>query len=125
MNTRRLPSRSAARPPRSRKPPNVSAYALATHCNCRTSKSNDAWIEGNATLTMDTSRTTMNCVAHSSTRASQRRSSDELLIPDLHVVQETEQQFRYNTERSVRLSNGKHHSLHTEIRCTRETSSVA
>ncbi len=31
MNTRRRPSRSAARPPSSRKPPKVSAYAERTH----------------------------------------------------------------------------------------------
>ena len=31
-NTRRRPSRSAARPPSSRKPPKTSAYALITHC---------------------------------------------------------------------------------------------
>jgi hypothetical protein len=31
MNTRRRPSRSATRPPRSRKPPKVSAYALRIH----------------------------------------------------------------------------------------------
>ena len=32
MNTRLRPSRSAARPPSSRNPPKVSAYAVTTHC---------------------------------------------------------------------------------------------
>ena len=32
IRMRRRPSRSAARPPRSKNPPNVSAYAVTTHC---------------------------------------------------------------------------------------------
>ena len=39
--TRRRPSRSAARPPSSRKPPNVIAYAVTTHCRFSREKSSD------------------------------------------------------------------------------------
>ena len=60
MNTRRLPIRSAVRPPSRRKPPKTSAYALITHWRFSAEKPRSAWIDGKATFTMAMSRTTMN-----------------------------------------------------------------
>ncbi len=74
MNIRRLPSRSAIRPPSSRKPPKVSVYALTTHDRLSCEKSSAVPIEGSATLTIDASSTTTNCAAARSASASQRRS---------------------------------------------------
>jgi len=68
MKIRLRPSRSAARPPRSRKPPNVRAYALSTHCRFDCEKFRSLWIDGSATLTIETSRMTMK-------NAEQRRAS--------------------------------------------------
>jgi hypothetical protein len=51
-NIRRLPRRSAARPPSSRKPPNVTAYALTTHCSVCPEKPSPLPIRGSATYTM-------------------------------------------------------------------------
>ena len=59
-NTRRCPSRSAARPPSIRKLANVIAYASTTHCRSAEEKFRLDWIEGSATLTMLRSRITMN-----------------------------------------------------------------
>jgi hypothetical protein len=75
MNTRRRPSRSASRPPSSRKPPNVSTYAFTTHGRFCWEKLSPLPIEGSATLTIDASRTTMNCAKQSRARAIQRRRS--------------------------------------------------
>ena len=75
MNSRRRPSRSAMRPPSSRNPPNVRAYALATHCRLDSVNSSSRWIVGSATLTIETSMMSMNCVAHSRMSAIQRRGS--------------------------------------------------
>ncbi len=61
MNTRRRPSRSAERPPSIRKPANVSVYAFTTHCRPVVEKCRPLWIAGSATLTIETSRMTMNC----------------------------------------------------------------
>src|SRR5437764_225424 len=55
MSTRRRPSRSAARPPSSMKPPYVSRYALGIHCRPCTEKCRSRRIEGSATLTIDAS----------------------------------------------------------------------
>ena len=80
MNMRFRPSRSAARPPRSRKPPNVIAYAVMIHCR---SWSFATWserpIDGSATLTIETSRTVMKNATQTSARARQRRGSGVLL----------------------------------------------
>jgi hypothetical protein len=75
MKTRRRPKRSAMRPPRSRKPPNVRTYALTTQARFSCENSRAVPIEGRATFTMDASRTTMNWEKHSRIRASQRRSA--------------------------------------------------
>jgi hypothetical protein len=74
-NVRRCPSTSAARPPRSRRLPNVSAYALTTHCRLRGEKSRSAAIDGSATFAIATSRTTMKKAEQRTARPSQRRVS--------------------------------------------------
>ena len=63
------------RPPSSKKPPNVRAYALATHCRLESVKCRSRSIVGNATLTIETSMISMNCVAVSRMSAIQRRGS--------------------------------------------------
>src|SRR5215218_9233492 len=73
--TRRRPSRSAARPPRSRNPPNVIAYAVITHWRLSREKSSASPIDGRATFTIDTSRTVMKKAAQTSASAFQRRGS--------------------------------------------------
>src|SRR5829696_3183088 len=73
--TRRRPSRSAARPPSSRKPPNVIAYAVMTHWRLSREKSSASPIDGSATFTIETSRTVMKKAAHTSASAFQRRGS--------------------------------------------------
>src|SRR3954470_8733401 len=69
-NSRRRPSRSAARPPRSRKPPKNRAYALITHWRFSWENPRSILIEGNATFTIAMSRTTMNWTALRSASAS-------------------------------------------------------
>jgi hypothetical protein len=60
MKSMRRPRRSPARPPSSRKPPNVSAYPLITHCRLSAEeKFRSDWIDGSATFTIETSRTTI------------------------------------------------------------------
>jgi hypothetical protein len=59
-NMRRRPSRSAARPPRIRRPPNEMAYPVTTHCTASAGMCSSRSIEGSATFTMLKSRTTMN-----------------------------------------------------------------
>ena len=62
MNRRRRPSRSAIRPPSSRKPPNVSAYAFGIQVRFSGEKFRSWPIDGIATLTIATSSTITNCV---------------------------------------------------------------
>src|SRR5215211_1769661 len=90
MNRRRRPSRSATRPPSSRKPPNTSTYALTTHDRSSCENSRSFPIEGSATLTIDASSTTTNWAAASSASAThllvllgdmQRSSHDFVLRP--------------------------------------------
>ncbi len=66
-NTRRRPSRSAARPPSSRKPANVSVYAFTTHCRPVVEKRSPSRIDGSATFTIDTSRITISCARQTRT----------------------------------------------------------
>ena len=75
MNIRRRPSRSAARPPSKRNPPNVIVYAINTHCRVLSDTSNELLIDGNATLTIETSRIVMKNATHTSASACQRRGS--------------------------------------------------
>src|SRR4051812_1905315 len=73
--TRRRPSRSAIRPASRRKPPNVIAYAVITHCRLSREKSSDSPIDGSATLTIETSSTVMKNAAHTTASAFQRCGS--------------------------------------------------
>jgi hypothetical protein len=70
MKRRLRPTKSAARPPSSRKPPKASVYAFTTHCSELAEKSRSSWIEGSATFTTVASSTTMNWAMHTSTRTS-------------------------------------------------------
>ena len=70
MNRRLRPTKSAARPPSSRKPPKARVYAFTTHCSELAEKSRSSWIEGSATFTTVASSTTMNWAMHTSTRTS-------------------------------------------------------
>src|SRR5918992_1392397 len=69
MNRRRRPRMSAIRPPRSRKPPNTSTYALTTHDRSSDENPRSVPIDGSATLTIDASSTTTNWAAASSANA--------------------------------------------------------
>jgi hypothetical protein len=75
MNIRRRPRRSPARPPRSRKPPKVIAYAVRTHWRLDADRWSDRAIEGSATVTMDTSSTVMKNATQTRARACHRRGS--------------------------------------------------
>src|SRR3954447_5572657 len=83
---RRRPSRSAMRPPSSRKPPNMSAYALITHWRFACEKPRSILIEGSATFTIAMSRTTMNCTALSRPSASHLRRSEATISVSLSCV---------------------------------------
>ena len=69
MNIRLRPSRSASRPPSSRKPPNVSVYAFTTHERSVRAKWRCVPIDGSATFTIEASITITNCVIASSSSA--------------------------------------------------------
>src|SRR6266536_590657 len=75
MNRRRRPSRSAMRPPSRSTPPNRIAYAVTTHCKLSCVKCRSVLIDGSATFTMATSRTTMNWAATTTASTIQRRLS--------------------------------------------------
>src|SRR5262245_16604690 len=78
--TRRRPSRSASRPPSSSRPPKRMAYAVTTHCRLSWLKWRSVLIDGRATFTIATSRTTMNCAATIRARANHRfRFSGEVI----------------------------------------------
>ena len=69
MNMRLRPSRSASRPPSSRKPPKVSVYAFTTHERSVRAKCSCLPIDGSATFTIEASITITNCVIASSSSA--------------------------------------------------------
>src|SRR4051812_25447252 len=71
-NSRLRPSRSAARPPSSRKPPKTSVYALMTHCRFASENASPRWIDGSAMFTIVASRMTMNWARQTIARTSQR-----------------------------------------------------
>ena len=58
------------RPPSSRKPPNVIAYAVITHCTVDSAMFRSFWIDGIATLTIATSRIVMKNAAPTTARTS-------------------------------------------------------
>src|SRR6266576_1813433 len=70
--TRRRPSRSAARPPSSRNPPNVSPYAVTTHCRFVSLKCSLRPIVGKATFTIVRSTIVMKYETASTANARQR-----------------------------------------------------
>ena len=72
IRIRRRPSRSAARPPSSRSPPNVSAYAVTTHCRLVSLKCRSRPIVGSDTLTIVRSMIVMKYATASSANARQR-----------------------------------------------------
>ena len=74
VNIRRRPSRSAVRPPSSRKPPKVIAYAVTTHCRSVSAKCSLVPIVGRATLTISMSTTVMKHATASSANARHRCS---------------------------------------------------
>src|SRR5256714_492059 len=74
MKTARLPSRSAARPPSRRNPPNVSTYAFTTQGRSLSVNLSASPIVGSATLTIEASSTTTNCATQRRIKAIQRRS---------------------------------------------------
>ena len=87
-NTRRGPSRSAIRPPSSRKPPNSRVYALITHCRESAEKFRSAWMSGSATFTIVTSSTTMNCARANTASVAhglRRMSTSQEMMSTLYV----------------------------------------
>ena len=70
-NRRLRPSRSPARPPRSRKPPKTSVYALTIHWRFASERLRSFWIDGSATFTTVPSSTTMNWAKQMRTRINQ------------------------------------------------------
>src|SRR4029077_5996521 len=80
MNTRRRPSRSAARPPSSRKPPKAIEYAVITHCRFSREKSRARPMDGSATLTIETSRIVMKNAVATTARIRQRWGFDVIAL---------------------------------------------
>ena len=81
IRIRRRPSRSAARPPSSMKPPNVSAYAVTTHCRLVALKCRSRPIVGSETLTIVRSMIVMKNDTANSANARQR-----LIFGDVDVI---------------------------------------
>src|SRR5262249_12488845 len=79
--TRRRPSRSAARPPSRRKPPNAIAYAVMTHCRFSCENFRSFAIDGSATLTIETSRIVMKNAVATTARIRQRCGSGGIRQP--------------------------------------------
>jgi hypothetical protein len=63
-NRRRWPNRSPSRPPSSRKPPNVSRYALTTQASDVSVKPRSSLIDGRATFTIVASSTIIRLARH-------------------------------------------------------------
>src|SRR5256885_1443781 len=82
MNTRRLPSKSAARPARRRKPPKAIEYAVMTHWRFSREKWRDRAIEGSATFTIETSRIVMKNAVATTARIRQRCGVERVLVRD-------------------------------------------
>ncbi len=79
-NIRLRPRMSPARPPSSRKPPNVIAYAVITHCRPVWEKWRLSPIDGSATLTIDTSSTVMKNATQTIASACQRLGSTPAVV---------------------------------------------
>ncbi len=67
-NIRRRPKRSAARPPRSRKPPYATAYPEMIHWSCSALRPMSRCISGRATPISETSMESRKSCAHSTSR---------------------------------------------------------
>src|SRR5919197_1549067 len=80
-NMRRRPSRSAARPPSSRKPPYPSTYALTTHCSELVDMCRSVRIEGSATPIIDTSRASRKSAPHRTSSAPHARALRRSRLP--------------------------------------------
>ena len=68
IRTRRRDSRSAIRPPSSNPPPDISRYAVTTHCRSPLLNCRSAPMVGNAVLTTEMSNTTRTCATNASAR---------------------------------------------------------
>ena len=68
IRTRRRDSRSAIRPPSSNPPPDISRYAVTTHCRSPLLNCRSAPMVGNAVLTTEMSNTTSTCATNASAR---------------------------------------------------------
>src|SRR3954447_24104043 len=77
--SRCVPKRSAARPPRSRKPPKTSVYAFTIHWRLVGVKWRCTSIVGRATLTIVASRMTMNCATQTRPSTAQRLGCARLI----------------------------------------------
>ena len=102
MNSRRRPSRSASRPPRSRKPPNASVYALNTHDRSAGAKPRSPPTEGSATFTIAASRISTKMVVASSANArhgegaaKEGAAESDAALPMPSVNSEVEFRFRF------------------------------
>jgi hypothetical protein len=85
-NSRRCPKRSPSRPPRRRKPPNVSRYAFTTHASDSSEKPRSSRIEGSATFTIVVSRTIISVPAQRTKRASQRFRVSSVRVSAIVIV---------------------------------------
>lgn len=63
------------RPPKSRSPPNASAYAVITHCLLPSEMPRSVWAEGRAMFTMVASSTTISWARAMNANAFQRLGS--------------------------------------------------
>jgi hypothetical protein len=80
ISIRRRPSRSAKRPPSSRNPPKVNAYAVATHCRLVSLKCRSRPIVGSDTLTIVKSTVVMKYATASRAKARQRLLGGETAL---------------------------------------------
>src|SRR6516165_4344342 len=63
------------RPPRSSRPPKANVYAVMTHCRLATEMCSECCADGNATVTIEASRTTINCAMTTTARMAHRCGS--------------------------------------------------
>jgi hypothetical protein len=86
IRIRRRPSRSAARPPSSKKPPNVSEYAVTTHCKLVSLKCRSRPIVGSETLTIVRSTVVMKYATASNANARRRLMGEEMDVTEPPLV---------------------------------------
>ena len=83
IRTRRRDSRSAIRPPSSNPPPDISRYAVTTHCRSPLLNCRSAPMVGNAVLTTEMSNTTRTCATNASASTAHDRRSGSPSVPRL------------------------------------------